>query len=129
MSYDLSPPQFHERSKALTSRLQMKAGIGGKSNSTNTSTRLAAVGVGTSEMQLAPMLRFEIVSKSDHGCTGGAMLLKESNIGTPLSKALSIRGEVGDVLGLDDGEASARHTRKGGIRYGMNKTISLVLHR
>ena len=116
MRQKLSAAQLNELGKLRASGIKRQACVSGKANGTNTSTRLAVVGVGTSIVQLALMLRFEFVSKSGHGCTGGAMLLEESNISAPLGKALSVRGEVGDVLGLDDGEASARHSRGKGIR-------------
>ena len=87
------------------------------------------IGVGASKVQLAPMHSFEIVSIAGHGGTGSAMLLEESNISTPLGKALSKRSEASDVLGLHDGDARA--DRDGGwvITQGMNKirssTVSL----
>ena len=116
MRQKLSAAQLNELSKLLASGIKRQTCVSGQADGTNTSTGLAVIGVGTSVAQLAPMLRFEIVSKTGHGCTGGAMLLEESNISTPLGKALSERGEAGDVLGLDDGKASACLRRRRGFR-------------
>ena len=129
MRQKLSAAQLNELGKLRASGIKRQASVGGKANGTNTSAGLAVIGVWASVVQLAPMLRAEIVSKSGHGNLGSAMLLEKGDISTPLSKALSIRCEVGNVFGLDYGEASAWLSRGGGIRDRLDKLISFPLHR
>ena len=90
MRQKLSAAQLNVPGKLGASGIKGQAGIGGKANGANTSAGLAVVGVGTSVVQLAPMLGAEIIGMSGHGNPGGAMLLEEGDISTPLSKALSI---------------------------------------
>ena len=129
MRQKLSAAQLNVPGKLRASGIKRQAGIGGKANGTNTSAGLAAIGVRASVVQLAPMLRAEIVSKSGHGNLGSAMLLEKGDISTPLSKALSICREVGNVFGLDDGKASAWLVRWCGIRDRLDEHISFPLHR
>ena len=82
------------------------------------------VGVGASKVQLAPMQSFEIMRIAGHGGTGSAMFLEESNISTPLGKALSKRSEASDVLGLHDGNARTDSNGGRGIGQGLNKIRS-----
>ena len=116
MSHKLGAAQFSELGKLLASSIERQTGICSEADGTHTCTRLAVIGVGTSKVQLAPMQSFEVVSKSGHGGTGSAMFLEESNISTPLGKALSKRSEASDVLGLHDGDARA--DRNGGGESG-----------
>ena len=129
MRQKLSAPQLNELGKLWASGGKWQAGVGGKANGTNASAGLAAIGVRASEVQLTPMHGTEIESKSGHGSLGGAVLLEEGDISTPLSKPFSIRGKVGNVFGLDDGEASAWLGRWSGFRDGLDELISFPLHR
>ena len=56
MRQELSAAQLNELGKFGASGIKRQACVSGKANGTNTSTRLAVGGVGSSEMQLAPML-------------------------------------------------------------------------
>ena len=129
MRQELSAPQFNELGKLRASGSKRQAGVGGKSNGSNASAGLTAIWVRGSEVQLAPMQRTEIESKSVHGSLGGAVLLEESEISTPVSKPFSISSEVRNVLGLDDGKARARNKGWGGIRDRLDEHLSFPLHR
>ena len=129
MRQKLRAPQFNVLGKLWASGIKRQAGVGGEANGSNASAGLTAVGVRAGVVQLAPMHRTELEGKSAHGSLGGAVLLKERDISTPLSQPFSIRGEVGDVLSLDDGEARTRNRRWYGFRDRLDERLSFPLHR
>ena len=129
MRQELSAPKLNECGKLWASGGKRQAGVGGEANGSNASAGLTAVGVRAGVVQLAPMHRTELEGKSAHGSLGGAVLLKERDISTPLSQPFSIRGEVGDVLSLDDGEARTRNRRWYGFRDRLDEHLSFPLHR
>ena len=129
MRHELSAPKVGEFGKLWASGGKWQAGVVGEGYGSNASAGLAAIGVRASEVQLTPMHGTEIEGESGHGSLGSAVLLEEGDISTPLSKPFSIRGKVGNVFGLDDGEASAWLGWWSGFRDGLDELISFPLHR
>ena len=125
MGNKLCLSQFNVLGQSLAANIKREASIRGKGNDTNASTWLTVIGVGRSAVDLAGMLGAELMGQTSHGGSSGTVFLEESHVCMPGGKPIGVGLKVGDILGLNDGDARWRRWVEHGVRQGMHKSATL----
>ena len=89
----------------MLNEAQARRGVSSHGYGSDASARLGAVQVWTSVEKLLAILFAELAAQPAKGGKAGAMLLDEGEVCRSPGKALCIALQVGNVLGLHDGDA------------------------